>query len=72
MRAYVRSLGDSVVCIVFPQVRSGAPLPNEAIVACAKIFKDELTLDNISRAQVSSLMGIVDSLLCLRASSPLI
>jgi hypothetical protein len=34
------------------QLRSGKPLPNESIVACAKIFTDEITLDNISRAQV--------------------
>ncbi len=36
-------------------------MPNEAIVACAKLFNDELTLDNISRAQLvgmSRYMGL--------------
>lgn len=37
------------------RVKSGDFLPNEDIVRCAKMFKDELTIDNMSRPQLTSL-----------------
>lgn len=36
-------------------VRNGKVVDNDKIVQCAKLFKDEVTLDNISRAQLVAL-----------------
>lgn len=35
---------------VFEQVRTGARVSNDEILGFAKLFNDELTLDNISRS----------------------
>lgn len=40
----------------FHQVRTGASVSNEEILGFAKLFNDELTLDNISR--FSSLLSL--------------
>ena len=34
------------------QIRQGKSLPNDALVSIAQLFKDDITLENISRAQV--------------------
>lgn len=43
-------LSLSCLCIIsFLQIRRGATVSNEEILGFAKLFNDELTLDNISR-----------------------
>lgn len=43
-------LSLSFVCLIpFLQIRRGATVSNEEILGFAKLFNDELTLDNISR-----------------------
>lgn len=41
-------------CDVGPQVRAGVDVDNAQLVKFAALFNDELTLDNLSRAQLVS------------------
>ena len=34
------------------KARMGEPLPKEAVLRMSRLFKDELTLDNVSRSQL--------------------
>jgi LETM1 and EF-hand domain-containing protein 1 len=43
------------------KARMGEPLPTGAVIRMARLFKDELTLDNVSRSQLVTMcqfMGI--------------
>ena len=37
------------------KARLGQPIPNEAVMRIAKLFKDELTLNNVTRPQLVSM-----------------
>jgi hypothetical protein len=46
------------------QVRSGQEVENAEIVRFARLFNDELTLDNLERLQVGTGQGSLRALLC--------
>jgi LETM1 and EF-hand domain-containing protein 1 len=36
----------------FEKAKFGEPLPNDTVIRMARLFKDELTLENVSRPQL--------------------
>ena len=47
--------GGKEVLEFIEKARLGEQLPNETVIRIARLFKDELTLDNIARPQLVSL-----------------
>lgn len=47
------------ICNVMIQARTGAVVSNEEILGFAKLFNDELTLDNISRLSFQLFLYII-------------
>lgn len=54
-----RCFVPSALPLPLMQVRAGQPIDNEQLVKFAALFNDELTLDNLSRAQLAGMCQFV-------------